>query len=799
MSGVNAAGRVPLANAPTLRKRKKVDYSYSEYLEAISLADEPVPNSLPNDDVYESEPVVDADSDDEDSVDERPRKRLRRETALTASNKARPSTSLSRRSTHTPSTKASRKPASAPRKPASASRKPASASRKPASASRKPASALDSDTRSKPSSSTSSSTADSTAESLADPTADPDQQIVALVEDGVTIPEDFESAPTKKRKPQKPVDPKIFPKTEAQPIPWSEKRKDRYRQTFRGRVEAVLTSIIELAAETQPQQPNWHPIGWDIRMWGFARLLKLDSALEVVLAGIVDEAQIVLGRTKVCPADMLKHLPRVERRLHNEERGDYMILGDHPTLGWAFYPGATGNLYSRVFQQHRVEIQRAADLQDADRQDAARQDAARQDTDDQAAGDQAADGQDVGDQAADGQDVDGQDVDGQDVDGQDVDGQDVDGQDVDGQGLIETLLEANDSNLGITDASVLEVQAKKKLAKFYHFLAQEGWQVSFLVLGRFGDDIHWLYSFLTETILIILLNSVTNEVFEFGCARHTEAMKKLVDKALKLEFVDEDGNELLPVAPTYAKNSPPAATSAASDTLSSTTAIYQLNRCLPLEQVPAGGNRQDVVCRICKTEKNVSFFTRQTREDCPVGPAFSLESYLCKNCYSMPDRNETHEEYLNVLHIAETLPKECWFCEDAAKDFPKRQYYTCKDPDGNPAWICSLCRLKELRGTALVKCADCKTTRGKIRHRPFFGEILCPQCNLDRVSAHGCSNCGKHKSVGDKWYCNEIVRCKKCYLDAVHSGHKFSGTHTSFPVHVDRKLPLREMLKAGTY
>lgn len=138
-------------------------------------------------------------------------------------------------------------------------------------------------------------------------------------------------------------------------------------------MRGVLTLILGLTTETDPGTANWWDIGWNMSMWSFLRLLEVESALSTIYDSIVEEAHILLGRTAVSPADLLPHLPRIERRLHLKKRGVYMALGWHETHGWAFYIGATGDLYGWTIPQHRNGISHAipdAELSDSEANEA---------------------------------------------------------------------------------------------------------------------------------------------------------------------------------------------------------------------------------------------------------------------------------------------------------------------------------------------------------------------------------------------------------------------------------------------
>ncbi len=318
------------------------------------------------------------------------------------------------------------------------------------------------------------------------------------------------------------------------------------------------------------------------------------------------------------------------------------------------------------------------------------------------------------------------------------------------------------------------IEGEESLSAWYKFIAADGWEIYFLVLAVYRDDgVHYLYSFLSETLLILLLRTNANVVCSavigkkdgppILVARHTEAMKSFVDTIEKLDLVD-DGNEIPHTMPNKPSNLP---------------AFFQLNKFLPISQAPSGGNKEPRACEICGTAESVdrvSYRRNHKRTDIPQAPPWDKAGCLCKACYGTPTRTPAHQERLVILRAAakDEGIKTCVHlnCCHTSENYAKN-FYATQDSNGNPGWECSRCRMRDLKGLAEVHCADCPAI-SMAWVRPFFNLILCPTHNKARLKAIGCSVDGTHQQQTHqdrKWYHQDgLVFCHNCHMAMDYHG-----------------------------
>ncbi len=204
------------------------------------------------------------------------------------------------------------------------------------------------------------------------------------------------------------------------------------------------------------------------------------------------------------------------------------------------------------------------------------------------------------------------------------------------EGVTEAIVDGEASKDHVSDGQTSknnirldEIAHEEKVEKFHEFLAADGWEVHFLVLAEYEDSIHFLFSFLTETSIIILLNCIIRRIWRGNFCRHSAAMRAAVEKTVNLEFIGDNGEELGFTDPyTYQHRTPTAkhaeaneleqsmesandveavhqdqpiksvdlndhidANASVPEVIAPVPTFFQLNKCLPLEQIPRGVNR----------------------------------------------------------------------------------------------------------------------------------------------------------------------------------------------------------------
>ena len=235
------------------------------------------------------------------------------------------------------------------------------------------------------------------------------------------------------------------------------------------------------------------------------------------------------------------------------------------------------------------------------------------------------------------------------------------------------------------------------MEKTHRVVAADGWETYFLVLAVYtDDDVHYLYSFLSEVLLMLLLRTNANVVYALTinikgspniAAKHTEAMKSFVNTIEKLVLVDDAGNEIPHTMPYKPSNA--------------VSAFFQLNKFLPIKKPPRGGNKEARACVICGTTEpiaRVCYQKNHKRTDVSQAPACDLAGYLCTNCNALPTRTRAHQDRPLVIRAAK---------DDGVKTFVHPAYLNTsenydlafaatQDSDGNPAWECVRCRERDL-------------------------------------------------------------------------------------------------------
>ncbi len=155
--------------------------------------------------------------------------------------------------------------------------------------------------------------------------------------------------------------------------------------------------------------------------------------------------------------------------------------------------------------------------------------------------------------------------------------------------------------------------------------------------------------------------------------RHTPAMKSFVNTIEKLNLVNDEVDKVVQSVP-YKPSEP-------------TIDFIQLNKALPISQVPRDGNKDNWPCKICGTtesKRHVGYCRNQKHTDIPQALPWHPDGYLCDLCHRTPTSTPAHGDRLQVIQAAEDITFEICFRPGCANTEETHKGTAAQDSRGNP-------------------------------------------------------------------------------------------------------------------